>query len=201
MSWYDKLNEYFPVEEMKSKQHVEALLAERSDVYRIDQGPNHVLLYVEGTDFTFVDYLLVTAGARGQGLGRTLLDRLKAIGKPILLEVEPASYEDTDTVKRHRFYEREGFRRAESFTYRRRSLATGEENDLEILYWSPDPSTSDADVYDHMRAIYEHVHTWRDREFYGESYQPADEVLRFADAPADSSTESSTDAPADSSTD
>ena len=177
MPWYDTLNEYFPVEEMKSRQHIEALLAERADVYRIDHGPTHVLLFVEGTDFVFIDYLLVSSAARGQGLGRHLLDRLKALGKPILLEVEPADYDDSDTLKRHRFYEREGFRRAERVSYRRRSLATGEVNELEILYWSPRPETTDADVHAHMTAIYEHVHTWRDREFYGASYQPTDEVL------------------------
>ena len=177
MPWYETLNEYFPVEEMKSREHVEALLRERSDVYRIDHGPTHVLLFVEGQDFVFVDYLLVSRAARGQGLGQKLLDRLKALGKPVLLEVEPEDYDDTDTVKRHRFYAREGFRRAEQVRYRRRSLATGEENELEILYWSPDPETTDADVHAHMTAIYEHVHTWRDREFYGASYQPAAEVL------------------------
>ena len=177
MSWYDQLNSYFPLVEMKSKQHLEELLAERSDVYRIDHARTHVLLYVEGTDFVFVDYILVTKEARGQGIGQKLLNQLKAIGKPILLEVEPADYADTDTIKRHRFYEREGFRRAETLKYRRRSIATGQVNELEILYWSPDPATTDEEIYTHMRKIYEHVHTWRDKEFYGESYQPADEAL------------------------
>jgi GNAT superfamily N-acetyltransferase len=176
MSWYDQLNDYFPLVEMKSKQHLEELLAERSDVYRIDHARTHVLLYVEGTDFVFVDYILVTKEARGQGIGKKLLNQLKAIGKPILLEVEPADYEDTDTIKRHRFYEREGFRRAETLKYRRRSIATGQINELEILYWSPEPTT-DEEIYTHMRKIYEHVHTWCDKEFYGESYQPADEAL------------------------
>ncbi len=182
MSWYETLNDYFPVEEMKSKEHVEALLKERSDVYRIDHGPTHVLLYVEGTDFVFIDYLLVSRAARGQGMGKALLDKMKAIGKPVLLEVEAEDYDDSDTVKRHRFYAREGFRRAERVTYRRRSLATGEDNELEILYWCPDAETSDADVHAHMTKIYEHVHTWRDREFYGEAYQPVEEVLTLDDA-------------------
>ena len=29
MSWYDKLNEYFPIEEMKSKKHIDILLEEK----------------------------------------------------------------------------------------------------------------------------------------------------------------------------
>lgn len=177
MSWYEQLNTYFPIEEMKSRRHVEALLEERDDVYHVDRGEHHTLLYVEGEEFVFVDYLLVTAGARGQGLGRQLLDKLKAKGKPILLEVEPEDYQDTDTVKRQRFYAREGFRHAGGVRYRRRSLATGEVNELEVLVWSPDDDATDAEVYRWMRATYEHIHTWRDREFYGKSYQPADEVL------------------------
>ena len=177
MPWYDALNQYFPIEEMKSRPHIEALLRERGHVYHVDDGDHHVLLYVEGEEFVFVDYLLVKASARGQGLGAKLLDRLKAKGKTILLEVEPADYEDTDTVKRHRFYAREGFQHARRLRYRRRSLASGEVNELEILYWSPDDGTSEEDVYRHMKATYEHIHTWRDEDFYGESYQPVDEVL------------------------
>jgi GNAT superfamily N-acetyltransferase len=182
MHWYDKLNEYFPVEEMKSRAHVEALLAERSDVYHIDQGEHHVLLYVEGADFVFVDYLLVAREARGMGLGAKLLDRLKAKGKPILLEVEPEDYDDTDTVKRQRFYRRAHFRRADRLRYRRRSLATKRVNELEILVWAPDDGATDEEVWRHMRAVYEHVHTWRDLDFYGERYQPADEALTLATA-------------------
>lgn len=177
MHWYEKLTRYFPIEEMKSRAHVEALLRERSDIYHVDHGENHVLLTVEGRDVVFVDYLLVAKEARGQGLGKRLLDRLKQKGKPILLEVEPQDYDDTDTVKRQRFYEREGFRHAERLRYRRRSLATKEVNELEILLWCPDGRTTDEEVFDHVRAIYEEVHTYRDLEFYGERYQPTHEVL------------------------
>ena len=177
MHWYEKLNQYFPAEEMKSRAHVEALLRERSDVYHVDRGEHHVLLYVEGRDFVFVDYLLVATEARGQGLGRTLLDGLKAKGKPILLEVEPADYDDTDTVKRQRFYRREGFRHVERLRYRRRSLATREVNELEILLWCPDGETTDEEAYAHVRATYGEIHTYRDLEFYGERYQPTSEVL------------------------
>ena len=184
MHWYEKLKRYFPVEEMKSREHMEALLSERGDVYHVDHEDTHVLLYVEGERLVFVDYLLVTKAARGQGLGKTLLDGLKHKGKPILLEVEPADYDDTDTVKRQRFYEREGFRHVERLRYRRRSLATQEVNELEILLWSPDDVTDD-EALDLVRAVYEEIHTWRDVDFYGERYQPADEVLTLEDAADD----------------
>lgn len=177
MHWYEQLRRYFPIEEMKSQAHIEALLKERSDVYHVDHGPQHVLVYIEAASFVFVDYLLVAQAARGQGLGRQLLDRLKAKGKPIVLEVEPQDYADTDTLKRQRFYQREGFRHAERLLYERRSLATQQMNTLEILYWCPDATTTDEAVYAHMKAIYEHIHTYRDLEFYGESYDPVHEVL------------------------
>ena len=180
LHWYEKLNAYFPVEEMKSRAHMEALLRERADVYRKEEGPHHVLMVAEFDDFLFVDYLLVAREARGQGLGRRLLDGLKARGKPILLEVEPLDYADTDTVKRQRFYAREGFRAAEAIAYRRRSLATGERVELEILYWAPSPETTEADVFAHLRAMYDEVHTYDDRRFYGAAYEPADEALSLA---------------------
>jgi GNAT superfamily N-acetyltransferase len=175
--WYEKLSQYFPIEEMKSRTHMETLLQERGDIYHKDESPLHVLMYVELDTFIFVDYLLVTREARGQGLGQKLLDKLKAKKKPILLEVEPLDYDDSDTVKRHRFYLREDFQPADAITYRRRSIATREVVELEILYWTPDPSTSEADIFEHMQATYEEVHTFRDTHFYGEAYQPAAEVL------------------------
>ncbi len=39
MNWYEKLNKYFPIEEMKSKEHMETLLKEKGDVYHKDEDP------------------------------------------------------------------------------------------------------------------------------------------------------------------
>ncbi|KZE63434.1 acetyltransferase [Fictibacillus phosphorivorans] len=176
MNWYEKLNQYFPIEEMKSKEHMELLLDEKSDIYHKDEGKHHVLMYVELPDFVFIDYLFVSKDARGQGLGHKLIEKLKAKKKPILLEVEPVDYEDTDTEKRLRFYTREGFEHASSIAYRRRSLATNEINEMEILYWSP-TEESEETIYENMKKTYNEVHTYKDNELYGKSYQPANEVL------------------------
>ncbi|MBU8906916.1 GNAT family N-acetyltransferase [Desertibacillus haloalkaliphilus] len=178
MNWYEKLNQYFPIEEMKSKQHMELLLKEKSDIYFKDEGPNHVMMYVEMDDFIFIDYLFVSKDARGQGLGKKLLQKLKKRGKPIILEVEPLDYEDTDTQKRMKFYTREGFHHAESIGYRRRSLATNEINELEILYWSPE-NESEESIYEKMKKTYETIHTYKDKQLYGESYGDVDDVLTF----------------------
>ena len=178
MNWYEKLNQYFPVEEMKSREHMELLLKERGDIYHKDEGEHHVLMYVELDNFIFIDYLFVSKDARGMGLGHKLLDKMKEKGKPIILEVEPVDYEDTDTEKRLRFYKREGFEHASSIGYRRRSLATNEVNAMEILYWSPTDAGEEA-IYEGMKATYEQIHTYKDKELYGQSYDKVDNVLTY----------------------
>ncbi|MDC3413679.1 GNAT family N-acetyltransferase [Aquibacillus sp. 3ASR75-11] len=180
MNWYEKLNKYFPVEEMKSKKHMEMLLQEKGDVYYKDEGSNHVMMYAEFPSFLFIDYVYVSADARGQGLGHKLIEKLKSKEKPIILEVEPVDYEETDTEKRLRFYQREGFVHAQSIGYNRRSLATNEETPLEILYWSPEEE-SEEEIYKKMKTMYEDIHTYKDKELYGKSYQPVEEVLTYDD--------------------
>jgi GNAT superfamily N-acetyltransferase len=182
MHWYEKLNQYFPIEEMKSKEHMETLLSERSEIYHKDEGPNHVLMYVELDDFVFIDYLFVSKNARGQGLGHKLIEKMKQKGKPIILEVEPVNYEDSDTGKRLHFYKREGFEHANSIGYQRRSLATNEVNKMEILYWAPNNESEDL-IFEAMRKTYKKIHTYKDEHFYGESYQPVEEVLTFNENP------------------
>ena len=81
-------------------------------------------MYVELEHFIFIDYLLVSKNTRGEGIGHKLLEKLKRKEKPIILEVEPINYEDSDTEKRLHFYKREGFIHAKSIGYERRSLAT-----------------------------------------------------------------------------
>ncbi len=178
MSWYDKLQKYFPVEEMKSKRHMDILLDEKGDVYYKDEGPLHVLIYAEFKQFLFIDYLWVSADARGQGLGHQLIEKMKDKKKPIILEVEPVDYADSDSSKRLRFYKREQFSHAQSIEYNRRSLATNEETPLEILYWSPDEE-SEAIIFKQMKIMYESIHTYKDKEIYGKAYQSAEEVLGY----------------------
>lgn len=176
MDWYEKLSEYFPVEEMKSKEHMELLLKEKENVYNKDEGPHHVMMYAELKDFIFIDYIFVSKDARGKGIGHRLIERLKSKNKPIILEVEPIDYEDSDTQKRRRFYEREGFQHARSIGYRRRSLATDKINPLEILYWAPNDESEDW-IYERMKRTYEEIHTYKDKELYGKAYQDVDDVL------------------------
>lgn len=178
MNWYEKLSQYFPIEEMKSKKHIETLLQERSDIYHKNEGPHHVLMYVETDQFIFIDYLFVSKDARGQGLGGKLIDELKQHNKPIILEVEPIDYKDSDSAKRLHFYKRADFKHAQTIGYNRRSLATNEVNQMEILYWSPTSETEES-ILNKMKKTYELIHTYKDKEIYGASYQPEDQVLKI----------------------
>lgn len=185
-TWYEKLAEYFPVEEMKSQKHMELLLKEKSEIYHKDESSKHVLMFVETDDFIFVDYLFVSSEARGEGLGQKLLEQLKKKKKPIILEVEPIDYEDTDTEKRQRFYAREGFKHAQSIGYRRRSLATNKIMELEILYWSPENEDENS-IYDKMKHTYEVIHTYKDKDLYGQSYEAVEDVLTLNDGQEEAS--------------
>lgn len=178
MNWYEKLNEYFPIEEMKSRKHMEMLLKEKGDVYYKDEGPDHVLMYAEFETFIFIDYVYVSTKSRGQGLGHKLIEKLKSKNKPIILEVEPVDYEETDSEKRLRFYQREGFIHAQSIGYNRRSLATNEDNPMEILYWAPSDEDEEM-IFKQMRKMYEDIHTYKDEQIYGKAYQSAEEVLSY----------------------
>lgn len=184
MNWYEKLNQYFPVEEMKSKEHMDTLLKEKGSVYFKDEGPHHVLMFAEFPTFSFVDYLFVSKESRGSGLGKKALQFLKDKNKPIILEVEPVDYEDTDSEKRLRFYAREGFEHASSIGYCRRSLATGEANSMEILYWAPN-NESEEEIFEAMKKMYGEIHTYKDTHFYGESYEPVSKVLTFEEEEKD----------------
>lgn len=178
MDWFEKLNEYFPIHEMKSKEHMERLLQERGDIYHKDESDDHVLMYAEFDEFIFIDYLYVAGHTRGKGIGHQLIEQLKKKQKPIILEVEPVDYKDTDTKKRLHFYKREAFSHATDIGYNRRSLATDEDAPLEILYWSP-TGQNEEEIFKQMHHMYEHVHTYKDEEIYGKSYQTADEVLSY----------------------
>jgi ribosomal protein S18 acetylase RimI-like enzyme len=139
-------------------------------------------MFAEFDTFIFIDYLFVSKNARGQGLGHKLMEKMKRKGKPIILEVEPVNYKDSDTEKRLHYYKREGFEHAHSIGYRRRSLETNEVNPMEILYWAP-YNESEEMIFEAMKKTYDMIHTYKDEHFYGEPYQPVDEVLTFNKKP------------------
>ncbi|ETT87784.1 GNAT family N-acetyltransferase [Viridibacillus sp. FSL R5-0477] len=176
MNWFGKLNEYFPVEEMKSRQHIELLLKDKIDIYKKVEDEKYVLIYVDHTDFIFVDYLYVSLTARGEGLGGKILEHLKGNGKPILLEVESLAQAEDDTEKRLRFYKRHHFNLATQICYCRHHVKTGEPLKMDIHYWAP-TGVAEEEILGQMKWVYENIHAYKDEFLYGAKYEPTDNVL------------------------
>lgn len=178
MNWYEKLNDYFPEQEMKKKEHLNDLI-EDQEVYHKEETEDYIVLYAEFPNFIFIDYILVTSNSRGKGIGTQVLDRFKAKGKMILLETEPPDIEDIDTEKRLKFYLRNGFLEADRIQYERKDDA-GELFSMNILYW-PAKEISQENIMDRMAEACREVHNYRSKHYYGREVANPDKVLQLND--------------------
>ncbi|WAH38806.1 GNAT family N-acetyltransferase [Alicyclobacillus dauci] len=174
--WYERLENYFPEEELKSVGQMKDLLEDQV-AYRKEQTDEYLLMYAEFEDFLFIDYLLVNPKTRGSGIGTKLMNRLKARDKTLLAEVEPASPEDIDTEKRVRFYVKNGFKRADNIEYTRET-DDGKTFSMDIYYWSPD-RISEEKVLSQMEIVCDEIHNFRARKHYGRIPADPDEVLKW----------------------
>ncbi|MGR6898767.1 GNAT family N-acetyltransferase [Rummeliibacillus sp. TYF-LIM-RU47] len=175
-NWYTALKDYFPESELKSKEHFDKLLADKGEFYKVEEGPNFVLVYFEKEDFVFVDFILVYSGGRSKGTGSKVLNHLKQKKKPIILEVEPVSADSPDTRKRVRFYEKSGFRRMNDVEYTRIHPVTKEVIDLDLFYWSP-TIKSPRWAIDTMETVYKEIHSYHSEEIYGAPPQAVEDIL------------------------
>ncbi|MEM1503762.1 GNAT family N-acetyltransferase [Domibacillus sp. 8LH] len=175
-TWYTALKEYFPANEMKSKEHFDLLLKDKGSLYKVEEGPEYVLVYFEEDDFLFVDYMLVHSKNRSGGIGSKVINQLKRKNKPIILEVEPISIHEPDTRKRVRFYEKVGFRHIDTIQYTRIHPITKELNEMEIYYWSP-VLKSEGWTIEKMAAVYKEVHTYQSESLYNTPPQAIQKVL------------------------
>lgn len=178
MDWFYRLNEYFPVEEMKAKEQIEALLKDKPDHYYKDESDLHIMMYAEYAEFVFVDFLWVSEKARGKGIGKKRIEQLKNKQKTIILEVEPVDENNEDTEKRLRFYFREGFKVSEAISYQFQALVSHTETELDIMYWDEQEQT-DKQLLDYMTTIYEEIHSYKQEEIYGYGPKPVEEVLKL----------------------
>ncbi len=174
--WYERLKEYFPEREMKSKQHFDTLLQEKYEKYQVMEEEDYVVVYFEQLDYIFIDYILVSGNTRGKGIGGKVLNLFKEKGKAIILEVEPISMEDLDSEKRIRFYEKHGFFKMENIGYERIHHVSKELNKMDIYCWSK-AMPSENWVLDKMSEIYKNVHAYKTEELYGVQPQSVEEVL------------------------
>lgn len=179
MNWYNRLNKYFPEEEMKAYGQLCDLIRDQ-DMYHKEETEDYLVLYGEFSSFVFVDYLLVNQKLRGKGVGGQVIQKLKAKGKPILLEVEPVDPEVADTQKRVRFYQRNGFKIADRIQY---ALETkdGDTFTLNIHYWSPQP-IGQKSILDMMTQVCNQIHGYRSKQYYGRNYADPDKVLKLKES-------------------
>ncbi|MDQ0339744.1 N-acetylglutamate synthase-like GNAT family acetyltransferase [Caldalkalibacillus uzonensis] len=184
MGWYQKLRQYFPPEEMKKKEQMEALLKQNPH-YKKEETDSYIMLYGEYSDFIFVDYILVDKEKRGQGIGQRLLEELKAKGKTIILEVEPVDEDDPDTVKRERFYLSNGFKRTEHIRYYRDVGETSPElNRMELYYWSPQGEVDEEVIREQMVKAYEDIHHYQYEEYFDRWEPDPEKLIQYTpDAP------------------
>lgn len=164
MDWYEKLAEQFPVEELKNLAQMEDLLENHSAYKKLDTF-DYTVTYAEFPTFIFIDYLLVNPQTRGKGTGSQVLDRFKSKRKTIIVEVEPEDAEDRDTVRRIRFYERNGFKKAERITYTRGN-EDGTPLTMDIYYW-PEVGVPEQRVIQHMATICREIHNFKAMKHYG----------------------------------
>ena len=49
---------------------------------------------------------------------------------------------------------------------------------MEILYWAPHHQPEEK-VYEAVKRTYERIHTYKDEQFYGKSYEPVEKVVTY----------------------
>lgn len=174
--WYDRLATYFPDEELKSRGQIQDLIVHHPAYHKLETD-RFLLLFAVFSDFVFIDYLLVYPGKRGRGLGSAVLEKLKAMDRRIVAEVEPTNPDDPDTERRARFYERQGLKRAEHIMYRRRD-EHGHPHRMDIYFWSPSP-VSELEVLNDMFTVCEELHNYRSLTYYGREVANPEDVLRW----------------------
>ena len=180
MGWYERLARYFPSNEMKDRQQMEDLLKEHERYHKWESS-EYVVTYAEFSTFIFIDYLLVNAQRRGQGIGSQILDRFKHWGKILIVEVEPPDVGQPEAAKRVAFYEKNGFRLAKNIAYTR-SEADGTPYSLDIYYWSPDP-VSETVILGQMAQICRQIHNFKALKYYGRLVADPEETLDWKATP------------------
>ncbi|MCL6445071.1 MAG: GNAT family N-acetyltransferase [Alicyclobacillus sp.] len=176
MNWYERLAEHFPAHEMKSKAQMEDLIAHHQH-YHVHTTDNVVVAYAEFPDFIFIDYLLVNPNTRGKGIGSRVLEAFKRKGKTIVVEVEPPDAEDQNTLRRKRFYEKNGFRPAEHIEYTRAD-DDGTPYTMDVYYWSPD-EVHEWEILRNMATVCREIHNFRALKHYGRVVADPDESLTW----------------------
>ena len=77
---------------------------------REEDGPVGFFTFWDfGHGYLYGEHFAVDPSRRGGGTGTKVLDYIKSLGIPMILEIEMPSEEDEMTLRRKLFYERNGF--------------------------------------------------------------------------------------------
>lgn len=174
LDWYDKLSEYFPDKEMKHPGQMKELLALDTGYHKAETD-EFIVTYADFRTFIFIDYLLVNPNIRSRGVGTRILNAFKRRNKVIILEVEQPEEDNEHTIMRIRFYEKNGFQKAEHIVYTR-SDEEGDPNTMDVYYWSPEP-ISEREIMSKMAVICHEIHNFKSEKYYGRIIADPDEVL------------------------
>jgi len=177
VDWYDKLAHYFPENELKHPEQMKALLDNEDTAYRKSETDAYVVTSAEFKEFIFIDYLLINPNYRSQGIGRRVLDTFKKQNKTIILEVEPPDVEDEDSLRRIKFYEKNGFTRAQHIVYTR-SDEDGVANTMDVYFWSPS-DISERQIMKQMALICREIHNFKSQRYYGRIVADPADVLKW----------------------
>ena len=126
----DLMSQTFPREERRSDE-LQRVVTDEVDLFF-----NHVILhqsipiglmtYWDFGDFVFIEHFAISQLCRGRGFGKeSLLELMKSIAKPIVLEVELPT--DVNTQRRIDFYKGSGFE-VWDFTYHQPPYRDGDQS-------------------------------------------------------------------------
>lgn len=149
----------FPAEERREKEVLTSMLAlpEMQAYAVIDENAvAGILVFWELGDFTYLEHIAVNPAIRSKGHGGKILSELKAIAQStILLEVEIPAEEDS--IRRIRFYERNGFTSFPAFSYLQPSY-DGVKSPLPMMLMANDSTISDAQLRAMAYALKRHIY-------------------------------------------
>lgn len=102
-------NSFPPYEQRKLKEQLEVMI-EPDYHFNLLYTENTfigLVLYWEQEHFIYVEHFCTVPEVRNKGYGMKILDMLAALGKTIILEIDPPK--DEVSIRRQKFYERAGY--------------------------------------------------------------------------------------------
>ncbi len=108
---YKDMQVQFPPEELKPYEHLKSIVSESYKIYQVIENiPVGYIILFQTEEFIFIDYIAIYQEFHSKGFGGKILDSLKQHfnKKGCFLEVEKPDPENINTLRRIKFYEKNG---------------------------------------------------------------------------------------------